>query len=157
MLGDPSSGSFHTSANAAYRGRGQARGRSYRGRGGRGRGRGDLQPSPAGGGGGNRGRSRQQQQLGRDQQHDYPECQICLKHHPGGARSCWWRYEENDQEVKGAHAVSYGVDTNWYADTGATNHITGELDKPTMRERYNEGDQIHTASGSGPSNKENHS
>ena len=66
-----------------------------------------------------------------------------------GARTCWWRYEENDQEEKGAHAVSYGVDTKWYADSGATNHITGELDKLTMRERYNEGDQIHTASGSG--------
>lgn len=47
------------------------------------------------------------------------------------------------------HAVSYGVDTNWYADSAATNHITGELDKLTMREKYNGGDQIRTASGSG--------
>ena len=85
----------------------------------------------------------------REQQHDYPECQICYRHHLGGARVCWWRYEENDQEEKEAHAVSYGVDTNWYADSAATNHITGELDKLTTREKYNGGDQIRTASGSG--------
>ena len=152
MLGDSSSGGFQSSANAVYRGRGQSRGRS-RGRGGRGRGRGDRgdrQPSPANRGGGFRGRPRQQQQQQvREQQHDYPECQICYRHHPGGARVCWWRYEENDQEEKEAHAVSYGVDTNWYADSAATNHITGELDKLTVREKYNGGDQIRTASGSG--------
>lgn len=70
MLGNSSSGSFHTSANAAYRGRGQNHGRSYRGRGGRGRGRGDRQPSPTGGGDNYRGRPRQQQQQqqGHDQQ-----------------------------------------------------------------------------------------
>ena len=164
MLGDSSSGGFHSLANAVYRGRGQSRGRS-RGRGGRGRGRGDRgdrgdrQPSPTNRGGGFRGRSRQQQQQQqvREQQHDYPECQICYRHHPGGARVCWWRYEENDQEEKEAHAVSYGVDTNWYADSAATNHITGELEKLTTREKYNGGDQIRTASGSGFENKENHS
>jgi len=41
------------------------------------------------------------------------------------------------------------VDTNWYMDTGATGHITGELDRLTVRDRYNGGDQVHTASGSG--------
>ncbi|SPT17674.1 unnamed protein product [Triticum aestivum] len=72
MLGDSSSGGFHTSANAVYRGRGSSRGRSYRGRGGRGRGRsgdrsdrGDRQPSPSNGSGGFRGRPRQQQQQSR--------------------------------------------------------------------------------------------
>ena len=158
MLGDSASGGFHSSANAVYRGRGQSRGR-YRGRGGRGRGRGYRQPSSSNGGSGFRGRPRQQQQQQqvREQQHDYPECQICFKHHPGGARVCWWRYEENNPEEKEAHAVSYGVDTNWYADSAATNHITGELDKLTMRENYNGGDQIRTASGSGLEDKENHS
>ncbi|XP_073363465.1 uncharacterized protein [Aegilops tauschii subsp. strangulata] len=159
MLGDSSSGGFHSSANAVYRGRGQSRGRP-RGRGGTGRGRGDRgdrQPSPANRGGGFRGRPRQQQQQQvREQQHDYPECQICYKHHPGGARVCWWRYEENDQEEKEAHAVSYGVDTNWYADGAATNHITGELDKLTIREKYNGGDQIRTVPGeNGAQNDQN--
>uniref|UniRef100_A0A453J993 Uncharacterized protein n=1 Tax=Aegilops tauschii subsp. strangulata TaxID=200361 RepID=A0A453J993_AEGTS len=41
--------------------------------------------------------------------------------------------------------VSYGVDTNWYMDTGATNHITGELEKITMHEKYHGHDQVYTA------------
>jgi hypothetical protein len=44
---------------------------------------------------------------------------------------------------------SYGVDTNWYSDTGATDHITGELDKLTVRDRYQGSDQIHNANGQG--------
>jgi histone deacetylase 1/2 len=44
---------------------------------------------------------------------------------------------------------SYGVDTNWYTDSGATDHITGELEKLHVRDRYNGNEQIHTASGSG--------
>ena len=43
----------------------------------------------------------------------------------------------------------YGIDTNWYADSGATEHITGELDKLTMREIYHGGDQVHTTCGAG--------
>jgi histone deacetylase 1/2 len=45
--------------------------------------------------------------------------------------------------------TNYGVDTNWYMDTGATDHITGELEKLTVRDRYHGGDQVHTSSGSG--------
>jgi histone deacetylase 1/2 len=41
------------------------------------------------------------------------------------------------------------VDSNWYTDTGAADHITGELDKMVMRDRYEGGEQIHTANGSG--------
>jgi hypothetical protein len=39
------------------------------------------------------------------------------------------------------------VDTE--LDTGATDHITSELDKLTMREKYGRSDQVHTANGSG--------
>lgn len=31
-----------------------------------------------------------------------------------------------------AATTSYGVDTNWYVDTGATDHITSELEKLTI-------------------------
>jgi hypothetical protein len=41
------------------------------------------------------------------------------------------------------------VDTEWCTDTGATDHITSELNKLTMREKYGGSDQVHTASGSG--------
>jgi hypothetical protein len=39
------------------------------------------------------------------------------------------------REDKSANAAqSYGVDSNWYADYGATDYVTGELDKLTMRD-----------------------
>jgi hypothetical protein len=33
-------------------------------------------------------------------------------------------------------ALSYGVDMNWYTDIEATDHITVELDKLAVKERY---------------------
>jgi hypothetical protein len=41
------------------------------------------------------------------------------------------------------------VDTNWYADSGATNHVTGELEKLTVQDCYSAHDQVHTANGTG--------
>jgi hypothetical protein len=64
-------------------------------------------------------------------------CQICKIHgHP--ASECWWSYEDHsgcdDDDVKGddkekGALVSYGVDTNWYTDSGATHHLTSRLNK----------------------------
>jgi hypothetical protein len=55
-----------------------------------------------------------------------------------------------ERHVNAAIAMNaYNVDTNWYTDTGATDHVTSELNKLTMREKYHGNDQIHTASGSG--------
>jgi histone deacetylase 1/2 len=99
---------------------------------GRGRGRGHRTPSP----------------------HQDVTCQICKKYgHP--ASECWWRYgdDEDDDDTyhdeKGAHLASYGVDTNWYIDTGATDHITRELSKLSIHEHYKGRDQVHNASGQG--------
>ena len=44
---------------------------------------------------------------------------------------------------------SYTIDTNWYTDTGAIDHITGELEKLSVRDKYHGNDQIHTANGEG--------
>jgi hypothetical protein len=55
----------------------------------------------------------------------------------------------SDQRFAAAATTSYGVDTNWYADTGATDYIMGELDKLTMKNKYIGEEQIHTASGIG--------
>jgi hypothetical protein len=44
---------------------------------------------------------------------------------------------------------SYNIYPNWYADTSATDHITGELEMLAMRSKYQEGDQIHMKSGAG--------
>jgi hypothetical protein len=45
--------------------------------------------------------------------------------------------------------ASYGVDTNRYSNTGATNHITGELNNLTVSDKYQEHDRVNTASGQG--------
>jgi hypothetical protein len=54
-----------------------------------------------------------------------------------------------DPKLVAAAMNSYTIDNNWYTDTGATDHITGELEKLSFRNKYNGGDQIHTASGAG--------
>jgi histone deacetylase 1/2 len=65
---------------------------------------------------------------------------------------CWHRYDEGYQgnsRSAGSTTTNYGVDTNWYMDSGATDHITSELEKLTVRDKYHGQDQVHTASGSG--------
>ena len=141
------------SVNSASRGRG-----SYRGgrNGARGRG------APRGGSAGrgtSQGRSnpaghRQQNSRGGSNSRtsdDGNRCQVCFKKNHT-AVECWHRFDENyvpDQRLAAAGAHSYNVDTNWYTDTGATDHVTGELENLTLKSKYNGGDQIHTASGSG--------
>jgi histone deacetylase 1/2 len=74
-------------------------------------------------------------------------CQLCGKIDHVVA-DCWHRYDESFvPDFRTAAAASYGVDTNWYMDIGATDHITGELEKLSTHEKYNGKDQIHTASG----------
>lgn len=45
--------------------------------------------------------------------------------------------------------TSYDVDTSWYTNIGATDHITGDLDTLTVKEPYHGNDRVHTANGSG--------
>jgi len=47
------------------------------------------------------------------------------------------------------------VDPAWYADTGATDHLTNDLDKLAVREPYNGNDHVHTANGAGSSHTGN--
>ncbi|WVZ48786.1 hypothetical protein U9M48_000195 [Paspalum notatum var. saurae] len=141
------SGGSQSSVNAASRG---GRGRGSRGRM-PGRGRGDNRNrggysnttprsfNNGGRGGYNNNMPRQK-----------PRCQVCFKE-GHTADKCWHRYEEDYVPEERHTAAAYSVDTNWYTDTGATDHITSELNKLTMREKYNGGDQIHTASGSATS------
>jgi histone deacetylase 1/2 len=80
-----------------------------------------------------------------------PVCQVCLKSGHTADR-CWHRFEENfvpDERHAGAAMNSYSVDSNWYADTGATDHITEEFENLSVCEKYNGGDQVHTANGAG--------
>jgi hypothetical protein len=58
-------------------------------------------------------------------------------------------YSSSSSKTAAAATQGYGVDTNWYTDTAATDHITSELDKLTVQNKYKGSDQIVTASGAG--------
>jgi histone deacetylase 1/2 len=129
------SAQYQSSANVASRGRGN-RGRT----GGR-----------RGGGRFNQGRPAQNNQnfsnQGKNQQSNKRICQICKKDNHE-AKQCYFRYEEDDQ-YRGRPTEAYGIDTNWYADSGATNHVTGELEKMTVHDKYSGKEKVQTASGTG--------
>jgi hypothetical protein len=44
---------------------------------------------------------------------------------------------------------NFGVNNNWYTDTRAIDHITSNLDKLVVHDKYNGTNQIRTASGVG--------
>lgn len=121
--------------NSAYRGGGR----------GGGGGRGDYR---GGGRGNNRGRGRG----GFNNNRPKVKCQLCRKE-GHSIMDCWHRYDEDFMvlEEKSANAAgnNYGVDTNWYTDTGSTDHITGALDKMVIHDQYTRGDQIHAVNGAG--------
>lgn len=66
------------------------------------------------------------------------------------ALKCYHSFDHSYQaeETHAATLVStpsYGIDTNWYTDSGATYLITSELDKISIYDKYQGKDQIHTA------------
>lgn len=65
----------------------------------------------------------------------------------------WYRFTDDylpEEKVGGSATNSfYGVDTNWYADSDATDHISGELEKLTIRDKYRGNDQVHNVDGAG--------
>ena len=84
------------------------------------------------------------------------------------ASCCFKRYDRNflgagndgrymDRQIsafaatssRGGSTSSYPVDPHWYADTAATDHLTNDLDKLTMKEQYRGKDHVHTANGGG--------
>jgi len=142
-------GQYQSSINAAGRGRGG----NNRNRGGNNRGR-------INGRGGEQGQSRGNPSPGsgppkQGGQTSRLRCQICKKvgHE---ANRCWYRYDDDEQtNTKTAAAAGHGADTNWYVDTGASDHITSELENLTVRDKYNGRDQVHTASGAGSGHEEN--
>jgi hypothetical protein len=53
----------------------------------------------------------------------------------------------DEKSANSAH--SNGVDSNWYANSGAIDHIIENLDKLAVRDMYNGNDQIYAANGTG--------
>jgi hypothetical protein len=66
---------------------------------------------------------------------------------------CWYRYDDSysstNSKTTATATHGYGVDTNWYTDTGTTDHITSDLDKLTVQNKYKGLDQIIMTSGAG--------
>jgi hypothetical protein len=142
-------GNQYRSVNAANRRGSRGRGGSCGHRGGRASPADRGTNTPTGRGGFDRGFSR-----GRERSSNYTDPVICQvygkKNHT--AAECWHRFDESytpDQKFAHAASSSCNVDTNWYMDSGATDHITDELEKLTVRNKYQGGDQIHMASGAG--------
>ncbi|WVZ51721.1 hypothetical protein U9M48_002836, partial [Paspalum notatum var. saurae] len=80
-----------------------------------------------------------------------PICQVCNKK-GHTAVDCWHRYDPDYVAANRSAAVAtnnYGVDSNWYTDSGATDHITGELRKLAIHDVYHGNDHIKTANGAG--------
>jgi hypothetical protein len=68
------------------------------------------------------------------------------------ANICWYRFDEEsvpNNRLVAMATSSNGTDPNGYLDSGATDHILGELEKLTVHERYNGNDQIRAANGAG--------
>jgi hypothetical protein len=79
-------------------------------------------------------------------------CQLCGKEGHYVVK-CFKRFDPSwtgpPQKSVATATTSYGVDTNWYMDSEATDHVSGELEKLTTRDKYHGGDKVHTTSGSG--------
>jgi hypothetical protein len=81
-----------------------------------------------------------------------PECPIYGKigH---SARKCWYHmvesYSEDPHSTTMAATSSYQVDPNWYSDMGATDHITSDLDRLAIREKYHGPDTVQVSNGAG--------
>jgi hypothetical protein len=52
---------------------------------------------------------------------------------------CWYHFDKKftpDDKYAGAATTSYCVDSNWYTDTGATDHVTSDLEKLKIHDKY---------------------
>lgn len=88
-------------------------------------------------------------------------CQICGIYGHDALR-CYSRFDNTIQPTtrSAAHASSssseyHSVDPNWYMDSGATDHMTADLERLSTHDRYKGNDQVHVANGSGSNNEGN--
>jgi hypothetical protein len=83
-----------------------------------------------------------------------PTCQVCGRY-GHDALHCRQRFnhvfqpDETRDRVGNTATSSYTVDTNWYMDSGANDHLTSDLDRLSLHERYTGKDNVQVANGSG--------
>jgi hypothetical protein len=105
-------------------------------------------PAGLGAGSSTGGRGRGSGDFSGKPKNKFPPYQICGKQNHSIFK-CFKHFDpsmgkKSGNAVSTYSAQSYGVDTNWYADSEATNHVTNELDKLAVRDAYTGGDQIYT-------------
>nr|XP_040249506.1 glycine, alanine and asparagine-rich protein-like [Aegilops tauschii subsp. strangulata] len=88
-----------------------------------------------GGGGGRRNRWR-------------PRCQFC-KNWGHEADDCRKRYDQDHNSCTANLASTNTVDFPWVLDTGATDHLTNDLEHLQVHERYDGKDRVQVANGAG--------
>ena len=68
-------------------------------------------------------------------------------------KDCWYRFDEDfvprERTVNAANYNNNGGNGGWVIDTGATDHVTGELERLHVHDKYHGHDQIHAANGAG--------
>lgn len=121
-------------------------GDGYRGGGGGGRGGG--RGGGQGGQGGRGGGDQRGHQGGGGNSKPRVTCQLCNKD-GHNAFKCRKRFDHSFNQPEERSANNVSVEPAWYTDSGATDHITGDLDRMTMHERYSGKEQVHAANGSG--------
>lgn len=132
-------GDFSSSANSVTR---QADPRSDGARGGK----------PSGGGNGGGGQYGQNHGKNGGRNRWRPKCQICGKF-GHEALKCKNRfnhtYQDDDhRDHRQGNMVTHGhANGPWFLDTGATDHLTNDLDRLSMQERYGGKDQVQVANG----------
>lgn len=103
-------------------------------------------------GNGGRGRGNDAPNKGNNSsRHFSSTCQVCFKEGHSVVQ-CWHQFDPDyvpDERHVNAAGNSYDVNTNWYTDTGSTDHITSNLDKLNVHDKYTGSDQILIASGAG--------
>jgi hypothetical protein len=130
--------------NAATHGRGGPWTRGSPSQSGRGRDHNGGRGAPAGNCGGyTNTNNRCAPRSSSDASMSHPRYQVCFK--VGHiAANCCYKYDEDfvlDTHMAAMASMSSTI-LNWYLDSAATDHITGELEKLTMHETYHGNDQI---------------
>src|SRR4051812_39507664 len=94
-----------------------------------------------GGGGGGNGRNGNRRWR--------PKCQIC-KFWGHEADTCKKRFEQDSSSGNGRSAYNASASNNsthWIMDSGTTDHLTSDLERLHVRERYGGHDQVQVANG----------
>ncbi|KAK1683876.1 hypothetical protein QYE76_044724 [Lolium multiflorum] len=144
--GHGNTGGGHGNNNGNFGGgRGNGQGNRGRGNGRNGGGRGQGQ------GRGNGGNTNGGSSNSNNNDEPRPVCQICGKVGHGALR-CYRRFDHSftgAEHSANTASTSYNANTDpsWYLDTGATDHITSDLDRLTVRERYTGNEQVHVGNG----------